>query len=99
MTSCLDKYLLYSKNLSFVEKKTGTVYMFRCPNSKIYLIEESSFTEKMVGPSVPKNMLPAMLLSEDTFTIRNCDYRGLIQYKHKFYGLSWFTIAFRFYGE
>lgn len=85
MSTSLDKYLLGCKDLSLIEKKTGTLYMFRCPNSKIYLIDDFSFTEKMVGPSVPKNMAPSMLLCEDTFKIHNRDFRGLIQYKYKFH--------------
>ena len=81
-----DKYLLGCKNLSFVEKKTGTLYMFRCPNGKLYFLDDALFCEKMVGPSVPKNMMPSMLRHEDTFTIHNSDFRAILQFIRPFYG-------------
>jgi len=86
MSSRLDKYLLSSKNLSFVEKKTGTIYMFRCPNSRLYFVDDDTFTQKMVGPLVPKNMVPSMLCQEDTFTIHNCDFRTILQFIRPFFG-------------
>lgn len=81
-----DKYLLGSKNLSFVQKKTGTIYMFRCPNGKLYFLDDDTFTQKMVGPSVPKNIVPSMLLYEDTFTIHNCDFRNIVQFIRSIHG-------------
>jgi len=86
MSNRLDKYLLGSKDLSFVEKKTGTIYMFRCPNGKLYFVDDDTFTQKMVGPSVPKNMMPSMLCQEDIFTIHNCDFRSMLQFIRPFYG-------------
>jgi len=86
MSTRLDKYLLGNKNLSFVEKKTGTIYMFRCPNGKLYFLDDDTFIQKMVGPSVPKNMTPSMLRHEDIFTIHNCDFRSILQFIRPFYG-------------
>jgi hypothetical protein len=86
MMTRLDKYLLGSKDLSFVEKKTGTIYMFRCPNGRLYFVDDDTFTQKMVGPSVPKNIAPSMLCHEDIFTIHNCDFRSMLQFIRPFYG-------------
>uniref|UniRef100_A0A6C0B314 Uncharacterized protein n=1 Tax=viral metagenome TaxID=1070528 RepID=A0A6C0B314_9ZZZZ len=86
MTTRLNKYLLSSKNLSFVEKKMGTIYMFRCPSSRLYFVDDDTFTQKMVGPTVPKNMVPSMLCQEDIFTVHNCDFRSILQFIRPFYG-------------
>jgi hypothetical protein len=86
MSTRLDKYLLGSKNLSFLDKKTGTIYMFRCTNGKLYFLDDDTFIQKMVGPSVPKNMVPSMLCHEDTFTIHNCEFRSILQFIRPFYG-------------
>lgn len=86
MSGRLNKYLLSSKNLSFVEMKTGTIYMFRCPNGRLYFVDDDTFTQKMVGPSVPRDIVPSMLCHEDIFTVHNCDFRSILQFIRPFYG-------------
>ena len=82
----LDKYMLPSKKLSFVEKKTGSYYAFRSPNNQVYLLNDEMFPEKMIGPNIKKMLSPSMLRSEDTFRINNAECTCILQYKQTFQG-------------
>jgi hypothetical protein len=82
----LEKYLLPSKYLSFVEKKTGTYYAFKSPSRQNYYADDSLWAEKLSGPTIPKNFRPSMLLIDDTFTINNGEFSGLLQYKRQIHG-------------
>jgi len=86
MQRLMDKYLLPSKNLSLVDKKLGHYYVFRTPHGQLYVIDDESFTHKLTGPSVQKNIRPDMLIPDDTFTIKNAEFSGLLQYKYRVRG-------------
>lgn len=81
----IDKYLLSSKNLSLHGKKFGYYYVFRTPNNQLYVIDYDSFQEKLKGPHI-KNIRPDSLRPEDTFTIQNNEFSGIIQYKYRVLG-------------
>jgi hypothetical protein len=86
MNRMLDKYLLPCKNLSFNDKKVGYYYVFRSPAGELYLIDDDLFREKLVGPSIQKNIRPDTLRPDDTFTVRNSEFYGLLQYKYRVRG-------------
>lgn len=81
-----NKYLLTSKNLSVQSKKFGYYYVFRTPNNQLYVIDDESFQEKLIGPLIQKNFRPENLRPEDTFTIQNYDFNGILQYKYRVLG-------------
>jgi hypothetical protein len=82
----LDKYLLTSRDMSFVEKITGDYYAFKSPENKHYLISETSFKDKFVGPRISKTVEPESLIENDIFTIDNKEFSGVLQYKKKYHG-------------
>jgi len=82
MQRLMDKYLLHSKNLSSVNKKLGDYYVFRTPAGQLYVIDDESFKNKLTGPSIQKNIRPDMLIPDDTFTVKNQQFCGLLQYKY-----------------
>jgi hypothetical protein len=82
----VEKYLLPSKSLSLAEKKHGYYYVFRTTNGQLYLIDDESFRNKLVGPSIQKNIRPEMLIPDDTFNIKNSQFNGLLQYRYRVWG-------------
>ena len=82
----IDKYLLPSKNLSLQGKKFGYYYVFRSPNNRLYVMDDESFQEKLTGPHIKKNVRPDSMRPEDTFTIQNNEFSGLLQYKYRVLG-------------
>jgi hypothetical protein len=86
MQRLMDKYLLLSKDLSLVDKKLGNYYVFRTPHGQLYVIDDDSFTNKLIGPSIQKNIRPNMLIPEDTFTVKSTQFSGLLQYKYRVRG-------------
>jgi len=86
MNRLLDKYMLSSKSLSLAEKKQGYYYVFRTPNGQLYLIDDDSFRNKLIGPSIQKNIRPNMLIPDDTFNIKTTGFNGLLQYRYRVWG-------------
>jgi hypothetical protein len=82
----LDRYMLPNKNLTFVEKKTGTYYAFKSPENKNYLISEELFRDKFAGPSISSNFEPSSLQAEDIYSLNNKEFAGVLQYKKALFG-------------
>ena len=82
----LYKYLLTNRDVVFVEKITGDYYAFKSPENKHYLISETSFKDKFVGPRISKTFEPESLIENDIFTIDNKEFSGVLQYKKKYHG-------------
>jgi hypothetical protein len=82
----LNKYSLPTKKLEFIEKKTGTYYVFKTPDNLIYVVDDALFGEKMCGNNIPTDLHASSMQPEDTFRIQNSEFHGLIQYKKAFHG-------------
>lgn len=86
MFRMLDRYMLPDKNLTFVEKKTGTYYAFKSPENKNYFISDELFHEKFVGPNITGHFEPSSLQPEDIYSLNNKDFSGVLQYKKTLFG-------------
>jgi hypothetical protein len=86
MNRLVEKYFLPNKSLSFAEKKHGYYYVFRTTNGQLYLIDDMSFRNKLIGPSIQKNIRPDMLIPDDTFNIKTTHFNGLLQYRYRVWG-------------
>jgi hypothetical protein len=76
----IRKYHFPSGDFRFKTKYSGNYYLFKTPENKNYIIGYHNLTDKLVG--IKKSKYECNELYENnTFSIKNNDYFGILQFK------------------